>query len=254
MRQDEKSLPTADELVAMLRHSSLPTLVVEGQDDVVAFRCLEERFRTIQLSVLDVGGRATLLAIYDRKGELPNNSVAFIADRDTWVYNEIPEHYNSPALAFSSGYSIENDIFIDGEIESLMSDEERRRFQFELEKFTEWFALAIQRFLNGSDQRLDLHPNHVLDSTDFNLYELHQGEAYPSDMRRRIAENYQKLIRGKSLLDLALRQLSYKGRPARHHHLSLIETTAARPGVLLQRLHRHIGEAFASRIVQQELV
>lgn len=254
MRQDKKSLPTADELVSMLRHSSLPTVIVEGPDDVVAFRCLEERFRSIQLSVLDVGGRTTLLAIYDRKNEFPNNSVAFIADRDVWVYNEIPDRYNSPIMVFSNGYSIENDIFVDGDIESLMSNEERSRFKSELEKFTEWFALAVQRFLNGSDQQLDLHPNHVLDNADLNLCKLRQGEAYPSDMRRRITENYQNLIRGKSLLDLALRQLSYKGRLARHHHLSLIETTATRPGVLLQKLHRHIEKVFTSRVTRQDFM
>jgi hypothetical protein len=246
VKKGVRTEPTVDELVSMLRHSSLPTLVVEGDEDVVAFRCLEERFCSIQLSVLRVGGRPNLLAVFGRRGELPRDSVAFIADRDMWVYGELPLDYRSPLIAFTHGYSLENDVFMDGEIEKMMSIGERERFLEEVERFVEWFALAVNRLICGSsDERLDFHPNAILDGGVSAAVELQPGETYPSALQTRIKEDYARLIRGKSLLALAVRQLSYPGRAVRHHHLSLIEVTANRPGALLQSLHQHVATVFA---------
>lgn len=246
---------TADELVATLKHSSLPTLIVEGPDDAIVFRPLETRYSEINLSILPAGGRDNLLGVHARQNELANATFAFIADLDCWVHSSVPAQHRSNSIAFTSGYSIENDIFIDGDIEGLMSAEENATFRAELERFVYWYALALDRCLKGADQKIDLHPNHVLDqgADSAALIQLDANETYPEALRIEILADYGRKLRGKSLLDLAIRQLSYAGRQVRHHHLSLMEMTGARPGALIARLHQHVEGFFSQRLPQRSL-
>lgn len=243
---------TVDELVSTIKHSSLPTLIVEGVDDVIVFRRLEDSYSSIQLSILPAGGRTNLLKLFERLAELPKGKIAFIADRDTWVYSGIPAEYDSNLLAFTAGYSIENDIYLDGTIEAMMTPAEKIRFKTELIVFVEWYALAADRFIRGLDQKLDLHPNYVLKGIDPEEFTgLEVGETYPAALRDSILANYKLLLRGKSLLNLAIRQLSYTGRPVRHQTSSLMETVASRPGQHLSTLYSHVGNVFSTMLLQR---
>ena len=53
--------PTVDELVSILRRSKLPTVVVEGKDDMRVFRWMEDLVKAHEVDVLGVGGRPNLL-------------------------------------------------------------------------------------------------------------------------------------------------------------------------------------------------
>ena len=100
--------PTVDELVAMLGHAELPTVIVEGKDDMRIYRWVEGRVGSQNANVLPAGGRENLLSVYQRRNEFTHLPVAFVADRDLWLFSGIPEIYHD--IIWTLGYSIENDL------------------------------------------------------------------------------------------------------------------------------------------------
>lgn len=243
-----KSSPTPDidEIIALLKKSRLPTVIVEGKDDLIIYSKLESRFYEKDLSVFPVGGRNNVLKIFERLGELPEDAkIFFIADKDNWIITGIPLEYHSEQLFFTNGYSIENDVFQDGNIPSYMSKEEDQRFRLELRRFLSWYALALDRNITNGDEEIKLHANHILDDIrEYDrLTELREGESFPEQRYKELSENYQNLLRGKSLMQLAMRQLSYNGRAARHTDKGFLEHVAVRPGPLIEKIMTNIEVA-----------
>ena len=101
--------PTVDELVSTLRRSRLPTIVVEGKEDMQIFRWMEHLLEIHEVDVLGVGGRSNLFAVYDRKSEFVHLPVAFIADQDKELFTRLPAGYEE--IIWTQGYSIENDLY-----------------------------------------------------------------------------------------------------------------------------------------------
>lgn len=238
---------TTDELFATLSRSSLPTVVLEGKDDLIVFRDLESKFADIQLSVLPVGGRKAVLDLFERYPELaPKKAVAFIADQDFWVVTGVPAGYQSERLLLTTGYSIENDVFVDGDLKRFLSKEEAEKFTKELVVFVRWYALAFSRFLKDPGKRFDFHPNHILDNEAERekLLALDAGEIYPADLQKQILEDYGRLLRGKSLMALLMRQLAHQKRTVRHHSKALTEVVALSPGALLIRFFTELEKLF----------
>ena len=81
---------TVDELVATLQRSQLPTVIVEGKDDMHIYRWIEERVGARKVDVHSAGDRNKLLAVYQRRNEYAHLPVAFVADRDMWLFSGIP--------------------------------------------------------------------------------------------------------------------------------------------------------------------
>lgn len=237
---------TIDELVATLKRSSLPTVITEGGDDIVVFRQVEDEFADVGVSVLAVGGRDKLLRLYDRRGEYGNLEVAFIADRDVWVMADVADQYKDDRLLFTWGYSIENDLYHDGKLEKLLTADEKSSFKAELLEFVRWYALALNRLLGGGEERIRIHPNHLLDTPGRLAAELtlKAGETYPDELLSNIHQNYIRCVRGKSLLSLLMRQLSYPGRSVRHNHRSIMELVAANRGELLSSMYDRLAAIF----------
>ena len=82
--------PTVDELVETLRRSSLPTLLVEGRDDMVVYRWLESTDCEEPVDVLQCGGRSRLLKVYERRNEFARLRCVFLADSDMWLFDKVP--------------------------------------------------------------------------------------------------------------------------------------------------------------------
>ena len=61
----DKIIPSFEELISALERSNLPTVIVEGEDDIIVYRTLDEKVDGID--VIDVGGRDILLKIYREK-------------------------------------------------------------------------------------------------------------------------------------------------------------------------------------------
>ncbi len=104
---------TADILIATIKRSALPTIFVESKDDAIIYRGFESFLGIGKIDFIQCGGRNTVLKIYERRNELSSKKIKFIADRDMWVFTSVPAEYLE--VIFTQGYSIENDLYTDGE-------------------------------------------------------------------------------------------------------------------------------------------
>lgn len=230
---------TADEWISTLRHSQLPSVITEGRDDIIVYRRLEDYCEPHHLSVEGVGGRDILLEIFERRDELPSDlKIVFIADLDCWAIKGVPSKYRSENIIFTKGYSIENDIYCDGDLEGLMLSSEASVFRLELEKFVRWYALAFARFLADGSMPYAAHPNEIIDNAERYEYMLALAldEQYPDQLYNKFMENYRELVRGKSLFGLLMRQLSKRERIVKHSYKSLFEMVATKRGYLLNAI------------------
>jgi hypothetical protein len=164
---DHKSEMSVDEIISSLQHSKIPTVIIEGRDDTIVYRFMEELFFDIELSVMPAGGKPNVLEIFRRRHEMPNiHSIAFIVDRDCWIFSGVPSEYVCDNLFLTHGYSVENDVFLDGNLKELMSRSEKNKFESEIEIFLKWYAVAIMRQLESGSEKLDVHANTLLDNSE----------------------------------------------------------------------------------------
>ncbi|MGB1204286.1 MAG: DUF4435 domain-containing protein [Chitinophagales bacterium] len=143
-----KNYLTADILISRYNksHSKGLTILVEGPDDVKIYRLLEKSLGN-NISVFPCGGRNTLLEIFERRAEFKNPNVIFIADSDMYVFSEIPAKYISDDLQFTKGYSIENDLYMDGQKmldSAVLNHTELEKKQAILTSLIKWFAFQVE--------------------------------------------------------------------------------------------------------------
>lgn len=150
---------TSEILIDTLKRSSLPTILVEGKDDFIIYRKFQEKIGVRYVSFLRCGGRNTLLKIFDRKDELDNKKIMFVADKDLWVFSSVPEMYNE--ILFTKGYSIENDLYEDGQslIQKLFNTKEEERFKLIIKEIIYWFAYEVNKI--KSNQGYDAYFSEV---------------------------------------------------------------------------------------------
>jgi hypothetical protein len=237
---------TVDEIIGLLKKSALPTVVVEGDDDMIIYRRLEARLAYLGVSVFPVGGKTKVLSLFCRRTELRSSlKLAFLVDQDTWVNTGVPAEYDSPVVLLTWGYSIENDVYVDGELDQLLSGADATRFEYEIDQFVEWYALALSRHLRGAPTSISLDPNHVLDVTQRSiLLSLEPNESYPTALRSQIRQNFAKLLRGKSLLSLLIRNTNSRPGQPKHSDKALLEMVSIRPGPIISGLTRSLEAIF----------
>jgi hypothetical protein len=155
-----------------------------------------------------------------------------VADKDLWVLAGIPKEYNHPRLIVTDGYSIENDLYLDADLESLMTKDEKDTFDAEMREFLKWYAFAIQKALGGERVSIDCRPERVLENGSVRpAFAIEVGfTQYDTAVYDRLRADYAILLRGKSLWWLLMRRLSYPGRPARHNYGALLEMASSRNG------------------------
>lgn len=233
------SRPTVDEVIGTLKRTGDPTLLAEGIDDIVMLRRFEEEFFESGLSILPLGGRSAVLEIFERRDELPADvMILFLADKDLWVYTGVPDNFDDCRILFTDGYSIENDLYRDGDFERLLSASERASFESYLMDFLKWYALSLARNLRGEEVALSTHPRAIL-QVPISLAastELRPGELEPRDELAQLSVDYRRLLRGKSLMALLVMQLSHSQRPVKHSVRSLMEHGAVAGGPFVQRI------------------
>ena len=110
-------------ILAMIRNSpSGKFVIVEGVDDIIVYRILINLYKTLGIQVIPAGGRDKVLEVFDEIKSTNNiNKTIFIVDKDLWVFRGIPTEYQHERIITTSGYSIENDVFIDKENKKLLS-------------------------------------------------------------------------------------------------------------------------------------
>lgn len=246
---DNDSVLDINEVISTLSRSSLPTVIIEGVDDVVVYRILEDIFSDFGISVLPVHGRKNVLKVFDRLNEIENREqVAFIADRDLWVISGIPVQYTSSRLIFTDGYSIENDIFRDSGIRNLMRRIEREKFEKDVEKYSHWYALTVKRTLeNSHDVCIKTYPGILFDNASeySRQIELRDNELYPDEILETVKSDIEKYIRGKSLMQIASRQLNCKGRDIKINPTVFLGIAPSKPGPLLSDIFAKVGSIFS---------
>ena len=219
--------PTVDELVSMLRRSKLPTVIVEGKDDMQIFRWMEVHLRVHDVDVLGVGGRPNLFAVYDRKSEFEHLPVAFIADKDKELFTQLPVGYDE--IIWTQGYSIENDLYAgtDPGLESLMDPQEVVEHSQLLETVVNWFAFEVEELLAGRTPEFNNHCNEVVlegQTAMDNGSQKRRGFRFPnSELQQQIKDAYQLQLRGKLLFQMLVRFLSKSNRRVKHSIHGLYE-------------------------------
>ena len=201
---------TVDRLVGLLQHSKKPSIVVEGNDDVIIYRELTRRIGILEVILRPAGGRDKLLQIYERRSEFSQVPVAFIADQDMWLFSGIEPGYDD--IIWTSGYSIENDLYSDAELERLLNENETAEHQQILDSISTWFAFAVEEYLAGNSPNLNLHCDEMVPPGETELdtsFCTRQRFRTPNPNRfRQIRSAYQLLLRGKLLFQLLVRYLS----------------------------------------------
>lgn len=242
---------TVDELIASLRHTDLPTIIVEGKEDMPIYRFVETRLGIDTADVLEVGGRKKLLSIFMRRKEFPDLPVAFVADKDMFLFSGIPSDYDE--IIWTEGYSIENDLYAGAELEKLLEPEERTEYQQLLDSIVEWFAFEVERHLEGEDFEVAHHCNRVVPPGQKHVddnFRKDRGFRPPSEeIHQQIRKGYQLQLRGKQLFQALERCLNAPHRDTRYNISSLREIAVKLPEShpLMSRLIQEIERTIADQ-------
>lgn len=233
---------TDTDIVSMLKHSSLPTILVEGPTDIAIIRRIQERHNIQLANLQQCGGRNTLLKVYERRNEITNVKVVFVADQDKYLYTRIPVEYRD--VVFTTGYSIENDLYHDSAIIGLMTNADNAVLTSIISNFSKWYARQVHTIEGGMDAELDVNPHLVVfDYHPFDLQVAYQVSEQDLNQYRvtynRIVSNSSLEIRGHTLMSLL--GITFRNRPAGDNkygsnHLIEIAITAANLPVHLNTL------------------
>lgn len=215
---------TVDEIVAALVRSELPTIVVEGKDDMSIYRWIENRIGYSGY-VLPCGGREQLLEVFERKSEYSHLHTAFLADKDMWLFTAVPEEYGD--VIWTEGYSIENDLYAGSNLDTLLEPDEAVDFTLVMECIIQWFAFEVEQYRSGNPAETKKHPNEIVPLGEHAIsqrFVISRGFVSPSaETLAEIRENPKMKIRGKVLLDLLTRYLSASNRAIKHSTKALYE-------------------------------
>ena len=232
---------TVQQLLAKLRpgHCKLPTLVVEGPDDTRIYRWVKEAlgFKPTKINLLPTGGRSKLLKVYEAVDKNRNHfasvPIIFIADQDMFVFGNIPPKYSD--IVFTTGYSIENDLYLSGNLEVLLDPpKEDREHAATLNVIIEWFAFEVEEHLAGRPSCVARDLKDIVRSgttcMDPSFRKSRKFNPprpfFPPDpnIHSKIKNNYKLMIRGKTLFDVLVRFLDDDNRKPRHSRKGLQET------------------------------
>jgi hypothetical protein len=201
---------TVDEWVTTLKDSDLPTVIVEGENDIPIYRRIEKYIGVQDADIIQVGGRNNLLSLYKRRNEFANLRVAFIADKDLWLFSGIPPDY--PEIIWTEGYSIENDLYAGADLEKVLNANDVNEHRLVLNSIIEWFAFEVEEYLAGREAQVATGCNTVV---PLGQTEMDQGfctcrgfRSPDEKLHQQITEGYQLQLRGKLLFEILIRFLN----------------------------------------------
>ena len=240
--------PTLEDLVIALRLSNKPNIIVEGKDDEIIYRTLVERLGRFDVGFFSASSKSTLLRLYEElsqyesRGDFRHVPVAFIADRDMWLFSGIPEGYAD--IIWTQGYSIENDLYVSAELESFLETHQHETHQQILNAVCRWFAFEVEAFLKGDAAYIaegldEIVPRGKTELDDAFLKR--RGFLSPQEERyQQIRDAYGLQLRGKLLFQILLRFLNAADRELRfqttHHGLFAIALDRPVSSQLFDRL------------------
>lgn len=232
-----------DEIVELLKRSSFPTVIVEGREDIVCYRKIEESLSDKGISIFPVGGKTRVLNLFWRRRDIERNDVLFIVDLDKWSLFGIEEKFHHRKLITTEGYSIENDVINDGDIISIFTSSEREEFEEKVSSLILWYCFCVDDTLNTEAiATLKDHPNQVLDGNL--LCENYKSKTKFFPPRECIVKKVKRdplmLLRGKTLLNLIVSILSRTDRNPKYSKNAVLEIGASRFGKNLKNIKMKI--------------
>lgn len=193
--------PSVAEIISTIKKSDLLNVIIEGKDDIVVYRKLEKIYYEQDLSLIAAGCRPNVLKVFDAIKESNElNKCIFIVDQDTWIINGIPQKYLNSRILTTTGYSIENDVYIDTKIEDIIdTHKDIKEYKDHLQKYIKWFTLALTR-----KSTLNITPFKFFESENNinNFTSLKIGEIFNMQLNQDLIENYHYKLRGKNLLSM----------------------------------------------------
>lgn len=214
---------SVDEIVAALGHTSIPSIIIEGKEDLMVYRWIVEDVLGTDVSLFPCGGRNTLFEVYNRRGEFKSTPTLFIADKDVYVYGFIPPQYSD--IFFTEGYSLENDLYFGRGVESLLSKVEAKNYQKARDNYIRYYGCQLEKLKNGGLYCLTQTPHELLDDkNDLIKDKVQYTFKEPStNTFKSLSNNYDLLFRGHSIFLLLTYFLSKSGRAVTHSTKSLYE-------------------------------
>lgn len=195
---------TASEIVASLAHTSIPTIIVEGKDDMSLLRLVEKK---IGVNVLPCGGRAALLEVFERRDEFKGLQCAFLADRDTWLFDKVPEEYAE--IVCTKGYSIENDVLYHTNLSLLLDDGGNSFLNKAKPLLTKWWACELSNYFSNDETHFDTNIHSIIDGLNEKekVLKLRNPVSVKHEQKYRelinlISSDFELYMRGHQLLDI----------------------------------------------------
>ena len=124
---------------------------------MMVYRWLKQHIQPLKASPIECGGRNNLLSIYKQRDKFSHLKTVFLADKDLYVFLGIPEEYSE--VIWTTGYSIENDIYAgSSKLDDLFDEEELCDYKKLMAKITEWFAFEVEKHKKGNacDSKIDI--------------------------------------------------------------------------------------------------
>jgi len=223
------SLPTynVDEIVTILKGTNIPTVLVEGKDDINVFRLIEERvaYSAKEIDFIPCGGKETLFNVYKRKNEFSSKKVAFLADRDMNLFKDKNTHFKE--IIWTKGYCIENDIFAGSNLLKFLSTQERSEFEATVKEICRWFAFEVEKYFRSEEFIVRYSIYEICRDQPSKLcskFLVEIGFKEPDgELLNDIILNYKLKLRGKQIFQVLVRILATKDRYSSFSKDNLIE-------------------------------
>ena len=235
----KESNPDLNDYLAELEKGicEVQTLVVEGSDDECIYNWVPQELGLgpNELSVQCVGTKGMVLKMYEAVHKdrhlYADVPIVFIADQDMFLFDGIPEKYEG--VVFTSGYSIENDLYSFANLEGLLDPSEKRDYTKLLDTIIEWFAFEIQEHRAGRRSKIARKLEKIVpkDQTtmDPQFRECRGFKPPCKTIHDEIKKDYKLKLRGKTLFDILVRFLSHRDRDIGHHKKALLESAFKTP-------------------------
>ena len=210
----KESTISVNYLVSILKSSRLPTIVVAGKDNANIIDNLVKYHGVKTVKVEFTGKRDTLLSAYERRDEFAHLPIAFLADQEMKLFNRIPERHTD--IIWTQGYSLENDLYVDADLEVLLEPHEVWRHQQVLNSTIEWFAFEVEEFLRGKPVKMDFQLSEIVRQGELKLdkgfCERREFSQPSPKLVQQIRDRYQFLLPGDFLFQGLARFLNIRGR------------------------------------------
>ena len=106
--------------------------------------------------ILSITGNDKFLSAYERKNQFSKVPIAFVGNREMWLFTGIPENKNYEDIIWTQGYSFENDLYAEADLERLLLPHETWKHQQVRNSVIEWFAFEVEEFLERKREKIDM--------------------------------------------------------------------------------------------------